>query len=123
MKEKEQEIKQLIDNCKIDGLKDLAIIMHQKEIKGFDMVRIFKKQTKETLEQQYPIWQNQLDEFYKQFESSKMLCDLLTEENQNEVIEGMFSYKECAFMHYKLELSIEFHKDCIKLMKKVIENK
>jgi hypothetical protein len=123
MEEKEQEVKQLIDNCKIDGLKDLAIIMHQKEIKGFDMVRIFKKQTKETLEQQYPVWQNQLNEFYRQFESSKILCDLLTEENQNEVIEGMFSYKECAFMRYKLELSIEFHKDCIKLMKKVIENK
>jgi hypothetical protein len=124
MNNKEEEIKQLIDNCKIEGLKDLAIIMFSKDNVAVDvLIKNFKKQTKEVIEKQIPLWEQELINTELMYESGKQFQYLLTEENQNEVVEEMFTIKECAYLYYKLELSIEYYKSCIKLMKKILKNK
>ena len=119
----EEEIKQTIKDCKTVDLYDLAIMMHTKEVSQFDMIAVFKAQEKAVLEEQIKSWGELLKNLILQHHASDMLTKDLNEGNQNELIEMMMTLKECKFMYYKLSLQIDYHKVCIDLMQKIINNK
>ena len=119
----EEEVKQTIKDSKIADLKQLAIMLFKKEVERFDVMEAFKNQTKEILEQQIIAWEEMLEDMIIQCDVSKEISSGLTEENQNEIIAEDITNKECKYMFYKTELSIDYYLVCIGLMKKILKNK
>ena len=119
----EIKLKKAIQDCKIKDLQDLAKLIEDKNSQKDKVVESFKLLSKNTLEKQCNIWEGMLLEIKNQLNSANALSSNLTEENQNEMIENMFTIKECKFIYYRMLFSTDYYKDCIKLMKKILKTK
>lgn len=119
----ENKIKQSIQECKIDGLLDLAKLVDSQDNQKAKVIESFRLLSKEALEKQCNFWESMLIEVENQLNSAYVLSLDLTEDNQNDMIDGMFTIKECKFMYCRMLLSIDYYKDCIKLMKKILKTK
>lgn len=119
----EEEIKQTINDTEIADLNDLAIMLHAKEVANIDMISVFKAQEKEILEQQLLLWKETMEELKLQCDIAVKVSKDLTEDNKNDLIQEVITFKECRFMSYKLALQVDYYKECIKLMEKIIKNK